>query len=230
MDDGSAEGCVANEIDGNDNFRAKRPAKGNRDGIDEGAIEQPAAVDLDWFKNSWKGVGSADSVRDIAFGQPDFMPSAKFGRDRRKTLVEFVEAAAGEFPVEFTPKSLTAEKAHAGKRHVHHAQDTLLCQIACEMLYLLELSGGIGPANHASDGSARDDIGVNSVCVEFEQDADMRPAARGASPKRDTDTGLARDRNAGIFDTLTIARAEKVLAVKRRHLVQLSSPSVSALA
>ena len=55
------------------------------------------------------------------------------------------------------------------------------------MLDLLELSGGIATAHHGTDGGSGDDVGINPMGVEFEQDADMRPAARGARAKRDTD-------------------------------------------
>src|ERR1700730_489279 len=57
VDGRSAKGCVADEIDGDDNLGAKRAAERDRDGIDESAIEQPAPINLHWFENPRHGVG-----------------------------------------------------------------------------------------------------------------------------------------------------------------------------
>ena len=92
VDDRSAKSRVADEIDGDDELGAKRAAERDGDGIDERAIEQPAPIDLHRFENPGHGVGSPDGISDIAFGQPDFMSRADFGRDSREFFVEVLEA------------------------------------------------------------------------------------------------------------------------------------------
>src|ERR1700730_7320230 len=59
----------------------------------------------------------------------------------------------------------------------------------------------------------------------------MRPAARGARAKRDTDNWPASHHGGGRGrGTFVSARAVNVLTVKRPHLVQLFGPRVSILA
>src|SRR5262249_21208724 len=120
---------------------------------------------------------------------------------------------------ELAPQPFAAEKAHSRKRHVHKAYDALPRQAAGEIFHRLELAGCIGSPDQGPDRCAGDEVRMNPLCLEFEQDANMRPAARAARAKPDTKPRPARGGDAcGAFVS---AHAVIVLAEKRPHLVQL---------
>src|SRR5512136_667159 len=77
VDDAALAYHVAVEIDGDNDARAERPADRDRYGIDEGAVHQPAAVDLDRAEDAGKREGGSERVYQAALVEPHLVAGAE---------------------------------------------------------------------------------------------------------------------------------------------------------
>ena len=116
------------------------------------------------------------------------------------------------------PQLCAAEKANAGKRHVHHAEHGLFGEIARKQLDDIKPPGGVAAADHRADRGAGDDVGMNAMIAKLKQDADMRPAARSAGAERNANLRapppLRRARPIGA------ALAVRPMSMTQQNLVQ----------
>ena len=79
---------VAIEIDGDDDAGAERPADGDRYGVDESAIDQPATVDLDRTEDAGERERGPERVHQAAFVEPHLMAGPKLGGDRHEFALQ----------------------------------------------------------------------------------------------------------------------------------------------
>ena len=82
MDDAAPVDRVAAQINGDDDAGAERPANRDRHRIDQRAVNQPAAVDLDRTEDAGKRERRLERIHQAAFIEPDFMAGAELGGDR----------------------------------------------------------------------------------------------------------------------------------------------------
>src|SRR5262245_57066638 len=88
VDDAAPAEGIAAQIDGDDDAGAKGAAHRYRDRIDQRAVYQPAAVDLDRAEDAGQGKGGSERVHQAPFVEPDFVPGAELGRDRDEFPIE----------------------------------------------------------------------------------------------------------------------------------------------
>ena len=120
---GAAARDVDVEVDRDDVAGAESPADRDRNGIDERAIEEPAAVDLDGAEDAGKRVGRADGLDEISARQPHFVAGADLGRDGREPPVEILDLAVAEMLLEALAETLPGDEAGAGQIEIEIAED-----------------------------------------------------------------------------------------------------------
>ncbi len=193
VDDGAAARDVDVEVDRDDVARAESPTHRDRNGIDERAIEEPAAVDLDGAEDAGKRIGRADGLDEISARQPHFMPGADLGGDGREPPVEILDSAVAEMLLEALAETLSGDETGAGQIEVEIAEYAPARQLASEVLDFIEMSGDIAAADDRADGRTGDDVGLYAGSEQSPQDADVRPAASGTAPQCQADLARTHD-------------------------------------
>ena len=69
------------EVDGDDDFGAERARRRDRHRVDQGAVDQPAAVDADRLEDAGEGVGGAHRLDQLAARHPHLVAGAELGGD-----------------------------------------------------------------------------------------------------------------------------------------------------
>ena len=187
LDDRTVAEDIRIEIDGDHDVGAEGTADGDRHRIDEGAVDQPAAADLDRLEDAREGVGSAHGVDQVAAGHPDLVSGGELGGDADEAARQILEALVGEMIDEQLGEPASGDQTAAGNVDVEQAEDAASGQAAGKGFDSVEDTGDIGASDDSADRGAGDDVGHQSPFVERAQDSDMRPPASGAAAERYAD-------------------------------------------
>ena len=121
--DRAAAADVGVEIDGDDVARAERAAHRYRDGIDQRAVEQPAAVDLHRAEDAGQRIGGAHGVDEAAARQPDLVAGADLGGDGDEALDQVLDVERrSSCSLEDVAQALAVDEAGAGEIEVEVAE------------------------------------------------------------------------------------------------------------
>ena len=134
-----AEDIVA-EIDGDDDAGAERAADRHRDGVDQRAVDQPAAVDLHRTEDARERERRLERIHQAAFVKPDLMPGAELGRDRDEPSVELLDLESLQMMLEPCAQALPGDQARAREIDVEKAEDAAARKGAGEILERVEPS------------------------------------------------------------------------------------------
>ena len=177
---------LAVQVDGEDDVRPKRTANGNRHGIDQPAVKQPAVMIKDGREQTGKGDGRPDRFFKRAFLQPVFPAGAHLRGDGG--------IAHGQIFDEHTRRGHTVREEGTEFFLIHkpidgHAEIEVRRRIefgqrAHALLQPTKVSGGVRRAHNRTDGRPAHDFGVDVQLRECFNDAYMRPAPCGAAPQR----------------------------------------------
>ena len=189
--DRAAPARVRIDVDRDHVARAQRAAHGHGDRVDQRAIEQPAAFDVDRLEDAGQRVGCAHGIDDVSARQPSLMAGADFGCHSHEALGEGFDRHALQARFEHIVQSLAVDQARAGEIEIEKAQHLAARQIARKIFQRVELSGHVAAADHGADRCAGDDVGMNAGLVEGAENTDMRPSACRTAPERQTDLAVA---------------------------------------
>ena len=120
-------------------------------------------------------------------GQPDLVAGADFGRNGGEFHRQVLDQALAHRSLEFGRKLGAADQAGAVQADIEIGEDISRLQAARPFLHRVEMSGGIGAADHGADRRSHHDIGNDAVGHQRPDDADMGKAACGAAAQRQPD-------------------------------------------
>ena len=83
---------------------AERARGRDGNGIDQRAVDQPAAAEPHRREDAGQRVGGARRIHDPAAGEPDFMAGAEFGRDTGIALRQVFDPRVAEVSVPVAPR------------------------------------------------------------------------------------------------------------------------------
>ena len=134
MDDAaSAEGVTA-QIDGDDDAGAKRAADRNRDRVDEGAVDQPAAVDLNGAEDAGERERRLQRIHQAALVEPDLVSGAELGGDRHEFPLQPFDLELPQMVVEPRAQALPGDEARAAEIEVEKAEQAAAREAGGEVL------------------------------------------------------------------------------------------------
>jgi len=144
---------VAVQVDGNDDVGAQGAADGNRDRVDQAAVNEPAVIVFDGGKQAGDGNGGPHRIEDRSAGKPDFPSGLQVGGYGGKPLVQVLDAqvVAGDIPVEKQAQPLRIDKPVQGGIDFKKPDGLEPVQGADPRLQLRQVAGGMGRADQGPD-------------------------------------------------------------------------------
>ncbi len=115
------------------------------------------------------------------------MAGADFGRNGGEFHRQFFDQDLAHRSLDFGRKLGAADQAGAVQADIEIGEDISRLQAARPFFHRIEMSGGIGAADHGADRGSDHDVGDDSVGHQRPDDADMGKAARGAAAQRQSD-------------------------------------------
>src|SRR5581483_2944341 len=160
---------------------------GNR--IHQPSIDEPPAAIAMRREQAGHRYGGADRFEERAVAEPDLAAGLEIGRDGGERLVEPLDRAIGLAVAQLLEDPSAGDEPAAARRQVHEADDVEPANRAHPGLERLEPAGDVGSSDQGADRRAGDDLRLDAGIGESAQNADVRPAARGATAERDADAG-----------------------------------------
>ena len=120
-------------------------------------------------------------------GQPDLMAGPDLGRDGGEFQRQFLDQGMAQCRLELGCEFAAADQSGAIEPDVEIAKNIPRLQAARPCFQPVELSRGIGAADHSSDRGADHHIGDDAVGNQCPDDADMGKSARGAAAQHQPD-------------------------------------------
>ena len=157
-------------------------------------------------------------------GQPDLVAGADFGRNGGEFHRQVLDQGLAHRSLEFGGKLGAADQAGAVEADIEIAEDISRLQAARPFLQRIEMSGGIGAADHGADRGADHDIGNDAVGDQRPDDADMGKAARGAAAQRQPD-----HRPADAAEPYLVVAVGALLAAAHPAIQHQNSPAASSI-
>ncbi len=124
---------------------------------------------------------------DAAVRQPDFMAGAHFGCHRRKFDRQVLDQSMTHGGLELGRQLGSTDQAGAVQADVEIAEDIARLQPARPFLERIEVSGGIGAADHCADRRSDHDVRDDAVGEQRSENADMGKSARSSAAQRKAD-------------------------------------------
>lgn len=180
---------VGVEVDGNRHARAKGKARRNRNGIDQGAIDEKAIADLHRGEDAGQGEGGAHGVDQVTLAQPDFVPGCNVGGDGDKGVRKLFDRRVLEIILKDRDQAVAADEAGAAHAEIEIAENLAAVKGKGPFLKLGQFAGEVAAADQRADGGAGHDRGLNSVTGQGLEDADMGKTARQAAAEGESDGG-----------------------------------------
>ena len=215
---------VAGKIGGDDDLRAERACRRHRHRIDQRAVDQPAVADQHRREYSGQRIGGAHRIHHRAMGQPDLVAGADFGRNRGKFHRQVFDQVLAHRSLDFGRKLGAADQARAVQADVEIGEDAARLQAARPFFHRIEMSGGIGAADHGADRRSHHDVGNDSMGHQRPDDADMGKAARGAAAQRQPD-----HRPANAAEPYLVLGIGALLAAAHPAIQHANSPAASTI-
>ena len=156
LDHGGAAEMVVVQIDRDDPLLFKGAANGDRNRIDQRAVDQKPVVAVDRLEHAGQRIGGAHGVDERAARQPDFMAGADFGGHADERLGQIAERVAAKMIGELLRQLQAAEQAVAAEMKIQQAENAALCQAAGELFEFVQLACQITAADQRADGGAGD--------------------------------------------------------------------------
>ena len=120
-------------------------------------------------------------------GQPDLMAGADFGRDGGEFQRQFLDQGLAQCRLELGREPVAADQAGAVEPDVEIAENIARPQAARPFLEPVEMSRGIGAADHSPDRGADHHIGDDAVRHQRPDNADVGKSARSAAAQGQPD-------------------------------------------
>ena len=175
------------QIDRNDKLRAHGPADGNRQGIDQGAVDQPALVEFHGREDARQRNRRAQRIDEISLAQPDFMARHQIRGNAGVRHRQIFDGKRAHMPAHHGHQAIAADHAAAHHSEIEIGHDSQPGQRARPALQYIQLAGQMNAANQCANRGAADDVGANAGPIQRTQHADMGPAARDARAQGEAD-------------------------------------------
>ena len=186
-DGGAAAEFVGIHVDRNHDPGAERSRCRNRHRIDQRAIDQPAAAEMDRRENAWQRVGGAQRQDQRAARQPDFVAGPDLGGDRREADRQILNCGVADRFFQAVRQPRAADNAGAADADVEIADDPPPRQRARPVFQRVELIGGVATADQRTHRCADDNVRRDAVGLQRPHYADVGEAARGAAAENEPD-------------------------------------------
>ena len=115
------------------------------------------------------------------------MSGADLGRDGGEFQRQFLDQGLAQCRLELGGEFVAADQAGAVEADIEIAENIARLQAARPFFQPVELSRGIGAADHGPDRGADHHIGDDAVGNQCPDNADMGKSARGAAAQRQSD-------------------------------------------
>ncbi len=182
---------IAIQIDGDDGSRAEGAGGRDRHGIDEGAVGQPTAADIDGTEDAGQRIRCAHGVDEPATRQPNFVAGAQFCRHRNELAFQILDLHVFEVAIELVAQTGACEQAAAGQIEVEEAEYFAARQRAGEVFEFVEFTRCVASADDGADRGADDDIWLDAGLDQGFHDPDVGPSPGNATAKCDCDLAFA---------------------------------------
>ncbi|ENN85732.1 hypothetical protein RHSP_36175 [Rhizobium freirei PRF 81] len=162
-------------------------AHGNRNGIDQSAIDQRSSVGAHRLENAGQGVGSAQCRDQRSIGDPYFVTGGQLRSNGDERVLQILDRQAFKMLLHTLGQPHAAEQTAAADGQIKKARDTAHGQRTGEGLQFVEFAGEIAAAHQRTDRRACDHANGYARLVQGAQHANMRPSARRAAAERQRD-------------------------------------------
>src|SRR5207302_3852291 len=127
---------------------AERAGGRYRDGIDQGAVDQPAAADVYRLEDAGQRVGGAHRIDQMAARHPDLVAGAELGGDADEAWRQLLDPPLAQAPGEELGQPIAGDQSAAGEFEVEETEDPPSCEITGEGLETVESAGSVAAADH----------------------------------------------------------------------------------
>ena len=170
---------------------AQRARNADRNRIDDRAVKQPAAVDLDRLEHARQSIRGADCLGQFPATQPDLVPAANLGRDAGEADGQILDPDVAEFRLKLRPQPLAADQAASGEGEIEQPENAAPGQRSRKSFKHVELAGRVAASDQRTDRRADNHVGPKAQRIQLLQGADMSPAPRCPGAEHDADSRRA---------------------------------------